>query len=128
MNRAKVKRLAMATLGRGDQVDDGAVDFAMTRLTRSELKEYLAELKRETARRRVRISLSGPEGEAGEELRKRFAGNLEPRRGRAAWKWQTVVLRDESLGGGIKVQAGDDLIDASIKGLVSGTIDRLKGK
>ncbi len=116
MDKAKVKRLARVTLGPGDLIDESAAELAMTRLTRSELKEYLSELKREIAARRVLVSVSGPAGRVDDELRRRYAGS------------QTVVTSDESLGGGMKIRAGDDLIDASVKGLVSGTIDRLKEK
>jgi hypothetical protein len=111
----KVKRLARLTLAAGGEVDEQLASFILGRLTRTELKEYLFELRRALGRRRVLVSVSGETAPALlEELEREFSGR------------QTVVSRDESLGGGVRLRAGDDVIDASVKGLFSETMDRLR--
>jgi hypothetical protein len=112
-----MRRLAKATLTAGGEVVENVADLIVGNLTRSKLKEYLSALRREIARRRVLVSVSGPADRGfRDELERRFTGR------------QTIISGDDTLGGGIRVRSGDDLMDASIKGLVTETIDRLKAK
>jgi F0F1-type ATP synthase delta subunit len=109
------KKLARLTLTTSGEVDGRIASFALNRLSRSELKNYLFHLREEIARRRVEVSVAGPADETlWKELEKEFSDK------------ETIVSSDETLGAGVRVRDGDDVIDASVKGLVEETIDRLK--
>jgi F0F1-type ATP synthase delta subunit len=97
---------------------DGTVDERMLQviadMKRSQLKEYLSGLRRVLRARRVEVAVSGEPGDAGRrELTRAFTGR------------ELVVTADEGLGGGMKVSAGDDVLDASVRGILRATLEKL---
>ena len=115
MDRKVIKRLAALTLTPSGDVEPRIAAYALQELGRGDVKVYLSALKAEVARRRVRVSVSGgEEAPLAAELSRSFGG------------MQTVVTKDDSLGAGVLLNRGDDRLDASVKGLVRQTIDRLR--
>ena len=107
--------LARASLAEDGTVDQRIAEYILRSLPRSELKEYLAALRRELRRRRVDVSLTGPgEEPLRQELGRTFSGR------------ELVISRDDALGGGVKVRTGDDIIDASAQGYVRQLIGKLR--
>jgi hypothetical protein len=106
--------LARVSIAEDGTVDQKVAEYVL-KLPRSELKEYLAALRREIRRRRVDVSLTGPgEEPLRGELGSAFSGR------------ELVVSRDDALGGGVKVRSGDDVIDASAQGYVRHIIEKLR--
>ncbi len=114
MEAAKLARLSFSADG---GMDERVTTLVLENLTRSELKEYLAALKRELRRRRVDVSVSGAEDRP-----------LRDTLGVAYPGKEMVVSRDDALGGGVRIRAGDDVIDASVKGYFSSIIGKLREK
>jgi hypothetical protein len=108
-----MRRLAALLTGpEGDIRDDLAAE-ALSVLSRSELKVLRADLRRRIARVRVAVAVAGETSIAGDAMRRRFPN-------------RTVDLgRDESLGAGVRVRAGDDIMDASVRGYIKNIIEKL---
>jgi F0F1-type ATP synthase delta subunit len=109
-----IHRLVELTLAADGTVDDRLVPAVLGRLTRTQLKEYLAGLRRKARTLRVEVAVSGEPGpDARSELERTFGGR------------EIVVSRDEALGGGVKINAGDDVLDASVRGYLRATLEKL---
>jgi hypothetical protein len=108
------KLLSLALTPEGDVKDEVAA-LLLERLTRSELKSFLATLLREMKRRHVYVSVAGDPAVAGNAAQGRYPGR------------EVDVARDESLGAGVRISAGDDIVDASVRGYVRGIIEELEG-
>jgi hypothetical protein len=115
-----VKKTALGIIARGaflrgDEVDERIASFMLGRLTRGELKWCLHALRRELAARSVAVSVAAAADlGTAEDLSRGFGEG--PR----------TVSADVALGGGFLIRAGDDLIDASVKGYLNATIERLR--
>jgi hypothetical protein len=111
-----VDRLAKLVLTSDGQVDEQAASSLLSGFTRAQLKAFLAALRREIIRRRVSVEVAGePGASVGVAMAERYPG-------------RTVdVVRQESLGGGVRISAGDDIVDASIRGYIKGIIEKLEG-
>jgi hypothetical protein len=107
------RRLAEQSVAPDGSVDDRVAAAVLRRLTRSQLKDYLAGLRRQVRARRVEVAVSGEAAEARSAVAQAFTGK------------EIVVTRDEALGGGLTVSAGDDVLDASVRGYLRATMDRL---
>jgi F0F1-type ATP synthase delta subunit len=109
-----IRRLVELTLAPDGTVDERLVPAVLARLSRSELKEYLAGLRRKARTLRVEVAVSGePEPEARSALEQTFRGR------------EVVVRSDEALGGGVKIKAGDDVLDASVRAYLRETLKKL---
>ncbi len=109
-----IRRLVELTLAPDGTVDERLVPAVLARLSRSQLKEYLAGLRRAARARRVEVAVSGEPGpQARDTLEQAFQGR------------EIVVKRDEALAGGLKVNAGDDVLDASVRGYLRATLEKL---
>lgn len=107
------KLVAMTFTPSGD-VNPAVASWVLENLTRSQLKAYLAALRRELRRRRVYVELSGGSAnEVGGELGERYPDR------------ELAISRDESLGAGVRVSAGDDIVDASIRGYLRGLLGEI---
>lgn len=122
MKRAVLKKLAQLTLLPAPPATEGAAEvneevasYVLDQLARSQLKDYLFELRAEVARGIVSASVSGG-----------ARGPVESGLGRRFGDKQALVSIDESLGAGLIVTAGNDRLDASIKGLFRQTIEKLR--
>jgi hypothetical protein len=111
-----MNRLAQLVLGADGQVDEQAASALLSGFTRAQLKEFLSALRREIRRRKVSVEVAGePNGSVGAAMATRYPGRA------------VEVVREENLGGGVKLRAGDDIVDASIRGYIKGIIEKLEG-
>jgi hypothetical protein len=109
---------AARTLVRRALTDEGTVrdDIAamlLDRMSRSQLKAFAAVLRRELGRRTVTVTVAGDAGSARSEVGRQFPGR------------PVAVTDDPSLGAGLLVTAGDDIVDASVRGIIRKIIAEL---
>ncbi len=109
-----MKRLVELSFTAGGDVDDRVVGMILERLSRSELKQYRAALLREVRRRSVRVTVEGgTDRSVGDAMKGRF-----PQR-------HVEIAHDPSLAAGVRLTAGDDVEDASVRGYVRSIIEQL---
>jgi hypothetical protein len=109
-----MNRLVSLALDAGGEVKDDVAARILSDLSRAELKKFLAALRLELKRRVVHVGVAG---EAG--------AGLDAVIGRT-WPGRTLrVRKDEALGAGVKVSAGDDVVDASVQGYIREIIEEL---
>ncbi len=112
--RLDIRSLVELTLAADGTVDERLMPAVLGQLSRSQLKEYLAGLRRKARALRVEVAVSGePEPGARDALEQAFSGR------------EVVMTRDEALGGGVKINAGDDVLDASVRGYLRATLGKL---
>lgn len=68
---------------------------------------------RDAAQARVRGPLGSRESEVSEAIGERYPGR------------ELSIYRDEGLGAGVKVSAGDDIVDASVKGYLRELLEEI---
>ena len=111
------RRLARALLDAPAQAGETAMREALSGLTRRELKGLLAALREEDGRRSVRVSVAlSADRPAAETLAPLYKGRA------------MEVSTDPSLGAGMVVAAGDDIIDASVKGMIHAAVEGMRRK
>ncbi len=109
-----MNRLAQLTFTADGQINEEIAAWVLQNLSRSQLKSYLSALRREMRRRRVFVALSGgKESEVGGQIGERYPGK------------ELSVYRDDALGAGVKVSAGDDIMDASVKGYLRKLLEEI---
>src|SRR5271157_4680032 len=109
-----MKRLVALALAPDGQVNDEVAIKLLSQLSRSDLKKFLAALRIELKKRIVQVTVAGRPGPALEQA---AARNWPGRR--------LDVETDDSLGAGVKVSAGDDIVDASVQGYIREMIEEL---
>jgi hypothetical protein len=111
-----MKRLVALALGENGEIRDDVARRILRDLPRSEMKRFLSALQRELAHRRVSVVTAGPAPAAVTRvMAERYPGR------------EIDLARDEFLGAGLRVRAGDDVVDASIRGYIRGIIEKLEG-
>jgi F0F1-type ATP synthase delta subunit len=106
-------RLAFSPDG---EVNEEVAAMLLERLTRSQLKEFLSAMRRELKRRRVYVTVGGdPDPSVGTAVEEQYPGR------------DVGVAKDETLGAGVRISAGDDIVDASIRGYIREIIGDLEG-
>jgi hypothetical protein len=106
-------RLALTPDG---EVNETVAAMLLDRLTRSQLKRFLVALRQELKRRRVYVTVAGePDPSVGTAVGEQYPGR------------DIGVETDESLGAGVRISAGDDIVDASIRGYIREIIGDLEG-
>ena len=111
-----MNKLVALVLGADDQVKEDIAAEIMAGLSRSDLKRFLAAFRLEMRRRIVQVALAGEAGAGlGTMLSRAYPGR------------RVDVEKDEKLGAGVKVSAGDDNVDASVHGYIKGIIEELGG-
>jgi len=109
-----MKRLVALALAPDGQVHDEVASQLLSQLSRSDLKRFLAAFRIELKKRVVQVAVAGRPGTA---LAQAVAH---------AWPDRSLeVETDESLGAGVKVSAGDDIVDASVHGYIREMIEEL---
>jgi len=111
-----MNKLVSLVLGTDGQVKEDIAAEIVAGLSRSELKRFLAAFRLEMRRRIVQVSLAGEAGAA-----------LDTALSRAYPGRRLDVEKDEALGAGVKVSAGDDVVDASVHGYIREIIEELGG-
>jgi hypothetical protein len=109
---------ALRRLVRGAFSEDGTVPDEVARLllqlsSRVQLKGFLAAMRREQVRRSVSVRIDGEQGPARAAVAERYPGR------------PLDVSADRSLGAGLRVRAGDDIVDASVSGIIRKIIAEL---
>ena len=100
-----MNRLAELTLTAQGEVNEEIAVHILENLSRAQLKTYLSALRRLIHRRHVYVALSGgKENEVSGAMGERYPGR------------ELSVYRDDKLGAGVRVSAGDDIVDASVTG------------
>jgi len=109
-----MKRLVALALAPDGQVNDEVASLLLSQLSRSDLKKFLAALRIELRKRVVQVAVAGRPGQALEQAVARV------------WPGRRLdVETDDSLGAGVKVSAGDDIMDASVQGYIREMIEEL---
>jgi hypothetical protein len=111
-----MRRLVDVVLGPDGDIRDDVAERVLESLSRSDLKRFLAALRRELKQRRVFVTLAG---DAAAGMDASISGSYG---GRAL-----SIERDETMGAGVRVRAGDDIIDASVRGYIRDIIEKLEG-
>lgn len=97
----------------GSVRDDVAAEITRS-LSRSQLKAVLGALHRELRRRSVVVEVAGEEAPARSAAARAFSGRpLE-------------VRPNPGLGAGVRFRAGDDIVDASVRGAIRKIIAELE--
>lgn len=109
-----MNRLVALVLDPGGDVKEDIAARILAELNRAELKKFLADLRLELKRRVVQVGVAGDGGPGLDEA----LGRAYP--GRAL-----RVQQDDALGAGVKVSAGDDIVDASVHGYIREIIEEL---
>jgi F0F1-type ATP synthase delta subunit len=111
-----VKRLVALALTAEGEVREEVASQLLQNLSRSQLKEFLAALRGEMKRRQVHITLAGKADDAaGASLEKSYPGR------------ELTLVQDAALGAGVRISAGDDIVDASMRGYIREIIEELGG-
>jgi F0F1-type ATP synthase delta subunit len=111
-----VKRLVALALTPEGEVREEVAARLLESLSRSQLKEFLAALRREMKRRQVHVTLAGEaSATVGHSLAKSYPGR------------ELTLAQDAALGGGVRIAAGDDIVDASMRGYIREIIEELGG-
>ena len=98
------------------EVNNEVAAMLLERLTRTQLKGFLSALRRELKRKLVYVSVAGqPDAGVASAVEQQYPGR------------DVGVTRDESLGAGVRISAGDDIMDASIRGYIREIIGDLEG-
>jgi hypothetical protein len=106
-------RLALKPDG---EVNEEVAAMLLERLTRSQLKRFLVALRQELKRRRVYVTVAGePDPSVAPAVGEQYPGR------------DIGVEQDETLGAGVRISAGDDIVDASIRGYIREIIGDLEG-
>jgi hypothetical protein len=106
--------LVALVLEDGGGVRQEVAERILADLSRAELKKFLAALRLELKRRVVQVGLAGEAGPG-----------LDTALGRAWPGRRFNVQEDPALGAGVKVSAGDDVVDASVHGYIREIIEEL---
>lgn len=109
---------AMRRLVRGAFSEDGTVaedvaELVLRLSSRAQLKAFLAAARREQKKRSVSVQIAGEEAPVRVAVEERYPGR------------PVDVASDPALGAGVLVRAGDDIVDASVRGIIRKIIAEL---
>ncbi len=114
MKKNLIKKLAEFSFRNGS-VDKKITNFALLKLSKSDLKTYLFYYKKELGKNAVLVKTSDRVDKITEQKLKEIFKNK-----------QINYIIDESLGAGMYIKSDNDVIDASIKGLIEQAIMSVK--
>ena len=116
MNNSDLKKLAKLTVSDGETTAE-VEKYVLEKLTRTELKAYLFYLKQEIKNRKVFVRTAGkPDKETIDKLKKLFEG-------------RSVDMNFEqlqSLGAGIQIEYKDNLVELSLRNLISRSLENIR--
>ena len=116
MNNSDLKQLAKLTVS-GGQTSADLEKYVLEKLTRAELKAYLFYLKLEIKNRKVFVRTPGkPDKEAVDKIKKLFAGE----------DIEVNFEQKQSLGAGIQIEYKDNLVELSLRNLISRSLENLR--
>lgn len=112
----EIKKLANLSIQKGE-INGTIAKFVLNKLTRSQLEKYVKYLKTEISHQTVYIQVATKE-----------SGDLEKKLGEY-FEGQTVEFKlDSSLGGGLKIQQTDTIIDLSLKYMIDNAVKTVKSE
>lgn len=109
-----IKKLSQITIENGT-VDKKVANYILKKLLRKDIKIYLFYLVREIQKRSVYISSAYKLDDKDRQKISQMFKNHDMH-----------FATDTTLGAGLVIQTNDTIIDASLKGAVQSTIDKLK--
>jgi hypothetical protein len=109
-----MNRLVALVLDADGDVKDEVAARILEGLSRGELKRFLSAFRLELRRRVVQVAVAG-----------RADGTVDRAIGRVYPGRALRVEKDDALGAGVKVSAGDDILDASVHGYIREIIEEL---
>ncbi len=115
MTPAQAGRLVRRALSEDGSVREETAAGLLGVLSRSQLKAMAAALRRELRRRTVLVQVAGEADPVRQAAARRFPGR------------ELDVASDPSLGAGVRVRTGDDVVDASVQGAIRRIITELGG-
>jgi F0F1-type ATP synthase delta subunit len=117
MNDRVLKQLAGLSITSDGQIDEGVRRYALTRLSRADLKRYVLYL-RNVLRDRTAVVRTPqvPDAETKKRMAALFPG-----------KYLQFAI-DRSLGAGFQIEYGDNVVKANVKNMIEKTIRQLKEK
>ena len=114
LNTRTIKRLVELTISEG-KVNAEVRKFVMTRFSKTDLRQYLVYLKKELRSKKVMVRSPGvPAALLKSRLDEAFKGR------------EISYETDNSLGGGLQIESGDDLIDINLKKMVEKTLFNIR--
>jgi len=114
MQSKDIKKLAHHTIT-GGAVNKAIAEFVLKNLSRADVKNYLFYLKKEIALRTVYVSSAQTlEVDDQKKLAEMFPGQ------------DTRFETDNTLAAGIVIRTNDTIMDASLKGTIEATIEKLR--
>lgn len=114
MNNKQLRKLALMTLKNG-KIDSDVAKYALSRLSKSELKQYLFYFKNIVAKNTIEIISDTPLlSTTKKQLEKVFHGKT------------LTFEEDKKLGGGLFVRIDDTILDLSVKNYIEESVIQLK--
>ena len=114
LNTHTIKRLVELTVSEG-KVNNEVRRFVLSRLSRNNLRHYLIYLKKELKSRKVFVRSAGIPAPA---LKIKIDETFKSR--------EIFYEIDKSLGGGLQIEHGDDLIDINMKKMIEKTLYNIR--
>lgn len=111
-----MKKLVGLLMGPEGDISDDLAARTLAALSRADLKRLRDELRRRIAKDRVSVAVSGEMAGTAAAMHRRFPGR------------PVDVGQDESLGAGVRVRDGDDIMDESVHGYIRNIIEKLGEK
>lgn len=109
-----IQQLAELTIENG-KVNAQVAEFVLTKLSKGDLKKYLANLKQIFNKNRVYVTISDASvTNLKKTLEEAFKGK------------EVIFTEDKTIGAGFKAQMGDTIIDMTMKNYLEETVDKLK--
>ena len=114
MNNKQLRKLALMTLKNG-KIDSGVAKYALSRLSKSELKQYLFYFKNVTAKNTIEIiSDTTLSPTTKKQLAKIYYGK------------SLTFEENKKLGVGLFVRIDDTILDLSVKNYIEESVMQLK--
>ena len=116
MNNSELRKLAKLTVSDGET---GAKleEFVLKKLKRADLRAYLFYLKQEIKNRKVFVRTPGkPDKETLEKIKKLFEGRIV----------DMNFEQMQSLGAGIQIEYKDNLVELSLRKLISQSLENIR--
>jgi hypothetical protein len=110
---AAVRRLVRGAFSADGTVHDDVAALLLQLSSRVQLKAFLAAMRREQKKRSVSVQIDGEQAPTLLAVEERYPGR------------PVDIAADPTLGAGLRVRAGDDIVDASVRGIIRKIIAEL---
>jgi len=115
MNNEDIKKLAELSFANG-KVNESVKNFVLNNLSIRELRTYVFHLKNQFKKNKVYVTISN-------EPTKSTVGKISE-----IFEDKEIEFKvDPSLGGGIRIENDDNIINVNFKSLITQAVEKLKG-